>query len=88
MSIQYRRFPLRCLHNSQVFDGHGGKDDVLYVRDNLSRVIVEDASTCALLRLNCNRSYILKHMKQQPKRQKLNHLFVLMTDGFFENLTT
>jgi protein phosphatase 2C family protein 2/3 len=33
-----------CLHNSQVFDGHGGKDDALYVRDNLPRVIVEYAS--------------------------------------------
>jgi protein phosphatase 2C family protein 2/3 len=33
-----------CLHNSQVFDGHGGKDAALYVRDNLPRVIVEDAA--------------------------------------------
>jgi protein phosphatase 2C family protein 2/3 len=33
-----------CLHNYEVFDGHGGKDDALYVRDNLPRVIVEDAS--------------------------------------------
>ncbi|CAO2183802.1 unnamed protein product, partial [Urochloa humidicola] len=27
----------------QVFDGHGGKDAAHYVRDNLPRVIVEDA---------------------------------------------
>jgi protein phosphatase PTC2/3 len=26
-----------------VFDGHGGKDAALFVRDNLPRVIVEDA---------------------------------------------
>jgi hypothetical protein len=28
---------------SQVFDGHGGEDAAHYVRDNLPRVIVEDA---------------------------------------------
>ena len=47
-----------CLHNSQVFDGHGGKDDALYVRDNLPRVIVEDAAFPLELEKVVRRSFV------------------------------
>lgn len=41
-----------------VFDGHGGKDAALYVRDNLPRVIVEDAAFPLELETVVRRSFV------------------------------
>jgi protein phosphatase 2C family protein 2/3 len=49
---------LSRLYNSQVFDGHGGKDAAQYVRDNLPRVIVEDAAFPLELEKVVRRSFV------------------------------
>ncbi|CAM0943397.1 unnamed protein product [Alopecurus aequalis] len=41
-----------------VFDGHGGKDAALYVRDNLPRLIVEDAAFPLELETVVRRSFV------------------------------
>jgi protein phosphatase 2C family protein 2/3 len=46
------------LNFSQVFDGHGGKDAAHYVRDNLPRVIVEDADFPLELEKVVRRSFV------------------------------
>ena len=47
-----------CPYDSQVFDGHGGKDAAQYVRDNLPRVIVEDAAFPLELEKAVRRSFV------------------------------
>ena len=44
--------------NNQVFDGHGGKDAAHFVRDNLPRVIVEDADFPLELEKVVKRSFV------------------------------
>ncbi|CAN6303492.1 unnamed protein product [Urochloa humidicola] len=41
-----------------VFDGHGGKDAAHYIRDNLARVIVEDADFPLELEKVVKRSFV------------------------------
>jgi protein phosphatase 2C family protein 2/3 len=42
----------------QVFDGHGGKDAAHFVRDNLPRIIVEDADFPLELEKVVRRSFV------------------------------
>ena len=52
---------------SQVFDGHNGKDAAHYVRDNLPRVIVEDADFPLELEKVVKRSFVQTESKFAEK---------------------